>query len=333
MRYRNFGATGLVVSEIGFGCARLGGVFGGVAKDDMLNTLRSAFDHGITFFDTADMYTQGESEALLGEAFRGDREKVIIASKAGYCLPARRRAVARIKPLVRPVVQRLGIKRQHLPSTVRGSLSQDFSSPYLTAAVERSLKRLRTDYLDLYQLHSPPTAVLEKGDFIEPLEKLKRQGKIRFYGVSCETVEDGLLCLRYPGIASLQVRLNLFEQDAREELLSRAAARGVAAIARECFAGGLLASPLAKLALEEFVSDAAERQKREREFLAYQRIASIQGRSLPQAALQFVLSIREVSVCLLGMRTGSHLSSNLQHLAAPSLSPEEERALDANRLS
>src|SRR5690348_11208250 len=109
MQYKRFGMTDLTVSEVGFGCARLGGIFQGATKADMLSTLHQAFDYGITFFDTSDMYCQGESEALLGEAFRGQRDRVIIASKVGYCLPTQRRVAARIKPLLRPLIQRVGL--------------------------------------------------------------------------------------------------------------------------------------------------------------------------------------------------------------------------------
>src|SRR5215207_380372 len=105
-----------MVSELGFGCARLGGVFQGATRDDVVRTLRTAFDRGITFFDTADMYCQGESEQILGDALRGVRQQVVIASKAGYCLPAQRKLVARIKPLLRPIIRYLGISRRHVPS-------------------------------------------------------------------------------------------------------------------------------------------------------------------------------------------------------------------------
>src|SRR5687767_14699906 len=111
MRYRRFGATDLMVSEAGFGCARLGGVFQGASKNDLLHTLRLAFEGGINFYDTADMYAQGESEALLGEAFHGRRTAVVIASKVGYTLPSQRRLVSRIKPLLRPVVRLLRLRR------------------------------------------------------------------------------------------------------------------------------------------------------------------------------------------------------------------------------
>jgi aryl-alcohol dehydrogenase-like predicted oxidoreductase len=103
------------------------------------------------------MYSQGESEALIGRAFRRRRHReIVIASKAGYCLPARRMLAARLKPFLRPLIQLLKIRRDRLPAGARGALAQDFSPGYLRKAVEGSLRRLRTDYLDLFQLHSPP---------------------------------------------------------------------------------------------------------------------------------------------------------------------------------
>jgi aryl-alcohol dehydrogenase-like predicted oxidoreductase len=321
VRTRRFGATDLLVSEIGFGCARLGGFFGSATRADMVRTLRAAAAAGVTFFDTADMYTQGESERLLGDAFRGDRGKVVIASKVGYCLPRQRVLATRLKPLLRPVVRRLGLRRSSLPGAVRGELAQDFSPAYLVRAVEGSLRRLRTDYLDLLQLHSPPTAVLERGDFLAPLEQLQRQGKVRYYGVSCERTADALLCLQHPGLAALQLRLNLLDQSALAEALPRAGARGVAVIARECYAGGLLTKPLDHLGLEAMIADAEAREAKRREVLALDRLAHRHGRALHEFALQFVLSVDHVSVALLGMRTGAHLSDNLRCLPATRLDP------------
>lgn len=334
MNFRRFGSTELTVSEVGFGCARLGGIFQDLTKADMVRTLHRAFDQGITLFDTADMYCQGESEILLGKAFRGRRDKVIIASKAGYCLPARRKMVARIKPLVRPIIQRAGLKRAHLPTGLRGSLSQDFSAGYLLKAVDQSLKRLGTDYLDLYQLHSPPTPVLESGEFLGPLEKLKGQGKIRYYGVSCETTNDALICLQYPGISSLQIRLNLLDQSALAKAVPCARERGIAIIARECYAGGLLARPLDALNLEQMIADPVEREAKRQAIMDYHRIAANDGRSLAQTALHFVLGLDSISVTLLGMRTGEHLMANMREMAAPPLGHDVMQVLrrDLSRL-
>ena len=178
---RPFGRTDLVVSEFGLGCARIGGIFQR-EPGEFVNLVSAAFDAGINFFDTADIYSQGESERILARAFRGRREQVIIASKAGYVLPAQRKLVASIKPLVRPLIALLGLRRQHLPGVVRGAPTQDFSASHLRQAVEGSLRRLRTDRLDIFQLHSPSPEVIARGEWIDALETLKGQGKIRTTG-------------------------------------------------------------------------------------------------------------------------------------------------------
>lgn len=329
MRYRQFGATDLTVSELGFGCARLGGVFQSVSPAEMLSALLRAREQGITFYDTSDMYTQGESEAMLGKAFARRRSDVVLASKVGYCLPARRKLISRVKPLLRPVIQRLGITRAHLPSGAGGALSQDFSPGYIIQAVERSLRRLRTDYLDLYQLHSPPPAVLESGDFLAPLEKLKRDGKIRYFGVSCETTADALICLRYPAISSLQLRLSLLDQSALSDVIPRARAQGVALIARECYAGGLLAKSPDALDLEAIIPNEVERAAKRDDILSYARLAEQAGRPLAELAFQFVLGTEGISVALAGIRTQAQLAGNLRHLAAPALTGAQRQAIRA----
>ena len=163
------------------------------------------------------MYSQGESEVLLGKAFRKQRSRVIIASKAGYCLPTRRRFAARVKPLLRPLIKLLKIRRDRLPSGTRGALTQDFSPAYLRQAVEGSLRRLRTDYLDLFQLHSVPLDVVERGEWEPVLDDLKRAGKIRYYGLSCDALDAGLAGLQYTGVSSIQCVLNLLEQERRRD--------------------------------------------------------------------------------------------------------------------
>src|ERR1700738_317068 len=245
MKFNEFGKTGMQVSEIGFGGSRIGGVFADKhSRKEALNVLRSALDSGITFYDTADMYSQGESESLIGRAFRGRREQVILATKGGYCLPARRNIMKRIKPVVRPIGQALGLKRAKLPSVFSGALSQDFSPSYLTKALESSLKRLQTDYVDLYQLHSPGPPFMQSnafGESLATLQKLKGQGKLRFYGVATEVPEDAPFCLSAPGISSVQLGFGLLDLEALEQrTLAAASARGLAIIARGCFGGGLL---------------------------------------------------------------------------------------------
>lgn len=306
MQLRAFGKTDLMVSEFGLGCARIGGIFQSDTAG-FIHLLSAARDAGINFFDTADMYSQGESEALIGRAFRGLRGRVVIASKAGYALPKRRRLAARLKPVLRPVIRLLGIRRDRLPSGTRGALSQDFSPAYLREAVEGSLRRLRTDYLDLFQLHSPPAEVVEKGEWEPALEALKRAGKIRYYGVSCDSMEAGLAALRYPGVSSLQFPLNLFERRATKDLLPRARASGVAGIARECLANGILAKRTEDVDLASYCQSPEEHSLREVELADCRRRALESGHSLTHLALDYVARTNGVAVSLLGARSVDQL--------------------------
>src|SRR3954453_10340402 len=125
MELRPFGATDLQVSAFGLGCARIGGIFQ-ATPESYLELIAAAVDRGLTFFDTADMYSQGESESLLGRGLKGRRQQVVIASKAGYKLPGRRKLVAMVKPLLRPLIHKLGLKREKLKASVGGQPSQDF---------------------------------------------------------------------------------------------------------------------------------------------------------------------------------------------------------------
>jgi aryl-alcohol dehydrogenase-like predicted oxidoreductase len=329
MKFNAFGNTGMSVSEIGFGGSRIGGVFADKnAGKEALNVLRKALDSGITFYDTADMYSQGESESLLGTAFRGRRQQVILATKGGYCLPARRNFIKRIKPLVRPIVRALGLKRARLPAGISGALSQDFSPSYLTRALESSLKRLQTDYVDLYQLHSPRASFMQSPAFgaaLETLEKLKGQGKIRFYGVATEVPEDAPLCLSAPGISSVQIGFGVLDLEALEQgTLAAASARGLAIIARGCFGGGLL-----KDGPDEAVLRATT--PKWKRILALRSLSRNTDRSLLDMALQFCRGTASVSVTLLGMRTENHLRDNLSYFAGRPLSVAEYTAICQER--
>jgi aryl-alcohol dehydrogenase-like predicted oxidoreductase len=314
MKFVAFGRTGITVSEIGFGGSRLGGFFADKhSTAEALDVLRKALDCGITFYDTADMYAQGESESLIGKAFRGRRDQVILATKGGYCLPAQRNLLKSIKPLVRPIVKALGLKRARLPAGMSGSLSQDFSPAYLTRALERSLKRLGTDYADLYQLHSPGAPFMRSnafGEALQTLEKLKGQGKIRFYGVATEEPQDAPFCLSAPGISAVQLAFGVLDPEALDQgTLAAAGERGLAVIARGCFAGGLLKDGINQAATPRWqhIQDLHARSKS-------------MGRSLLDVALQFCRGTPMVSVTLLGMRTANHLSENLRYIQADPLS-------------
>jgi len=308
-----FGSTDLKVSKFGLGCARIGGIFQGDSAG-FLKLLSVAADRGINFFDTADMYSQGESEVLIGRAFRARRGSVIIASKAGYCLPTRRRFAARIKPLLRPMIKMLKLRRSQLSQSARGTLSQDFSPQYLQRAVEASLRRLRTDYLDLFQLHSVPLEVVLRGDWEPALESLKRAGKIRHYGVSCDVGEAGLASLKCSGVRSVQCVLNLLEQGNANELIPLARDRGVAIIARECLANGLLIKDANEIDLRGYCDSDEQVLKRREQLQLFRQQAADAGISLTTLALKYVSELSGVSVTLLGARSVDQLQSLLRHL-------------------
>jgi aryl-alcohol dehydrogenase-like predicted oxidoreductase len=311
---RAFGKTDLSVSQVGLGCARIGGIFQRDTRA-FLDLLSVARDGGINFFDTADMYSQGESEELIGRAFRGVRSKVVIASKAGHCLPARRKFVARLKPVLGPVIRLLKIRRDRLPQSARGALAQDFSPSYLRKAIEGSLRRLRTDYLDVFQLHSPPADVVARGEWEPTLEAMKRAGKIRYYGVSCDTIEAGLAALRYSGVSVVQFPLNLLEQRAAEMLGPHLRASGVAGIARECLANGLLVKEAHEVDVGSFCSSDAQRQLREGQLATFRESATARGVPLARLAMDYVGSAEGVSVALVGARNIEQLRGVLGALA------------------
>lgn len=334
MQYRRFGNTDLTTSEVGFGCARIGGVFQGSSRSELVTLLQRAFDQGVTFFDTADMYTNGESERLVGEAFHRNRDRVVIATKFGYKSPAQKLLLNRIKPFVKPLIARFGLSSQQVHVGLRGTVSQqDFSPAYIARAAEASLRRLRTDYIDVYQLHDPPVEVLERGEFVEALERLRRQGKVRYWGVACQQPEDVLVCLKYASLASIQVGLSVLEQAALDAAIPRAAGRGAAIIARQVFASGLLTRRLDALRLDEIDSDMEIATRKRDQLAAYASIAERCGRSPAEMALQFALARHDVSVVLLGISRAEQVEPSLRALHATKLSAEEQQLLTASRRS
>lgn len=315
MKYRRFGGLDIQVSEIGIGTARLSGLFETSGPQQSIGLLRSAFDQGITFFDTSDLYGQGQSEIFLGRAVRGIRPHVVIATKAGYVPPAARRVVSRMKPLLRPIVRQLGITRPRFRANVGGALAQDFSPAYILGAVERSLKRLGTDYVDVFLLHSPSREVLERDDYLAPLQRLKRDGKARSVGVSCDWPDDALHCLEHAEIDTLELPINLLMQDALPRVLPEARRGGVGVIARQCFAGGALAYHHDVEARNARLADDHERERAQR----YGALAASMGRPLREVALRFVLDSPGVSVTLVGVHSQGQLEDALRDARSPAL--------------
>lgn len=209
MKNRSFARTAFPASEIGLGCWQLGGAdWGAVDDDSALAILRAAADSGVNFFDTADVYGAGRSETLVGRFLRESRRRdIFVATKLGR--------TAALYP-------------------------DGYTEAGLRAATEDSLRRLGVETLDLTQLHCIPVEVLRRGEVFEWLRRLRAEGKIRAFGASVESVDEGILCLAQEGLASLQVIFNVFRQKPADQLLPRAQAKGVAIIVRLPLASGVL---------------------------------------------------------------------------------------------
>jgi aryl-alcohol dehydrogenase-like predicted oxidoreductase len=298
MKYAVLGSTDLEVSQIGLGCSHLGRISALQSTRAAINLLHLAFDNGITLYDTADSYTQGRSETILGRAFKNRREKMVLASKAGYACSPTAAIVAKLRRVAKAVFELLQCESKVIGGAAK---RQNFSPGYLTTAIEASLRRLSTDYLDVFQLHSPPREVIEQGDFLEPLERMKTKGAIRFYGISCLTIQDALLCLRFPEISMVQVKISILDCECAQELQSSLKGKRIGVLARQPFGSGDLWRNAAR----------------------YDFLAKSGGRTLAQAALQFVLQQDYVSATLVGTTDSKHLVSNLAALENPPLSEDE----------
>ncbi|WP_159993401.1 aldo/keto reductase [Roseomonas sp. 18066] len=222
-------------SRIGLGCSRLGSTLGGARGEEARHLLRHALAQGVTLFDTADIYGQGESERLIGAALGADRDRVTIVTKAGQRFTAAQRAVTLVK---RP----LGMLARALPGLKRGiasrraaSLPRDYSAAHLQRSIEGSLRRLRTDRIDLFLLHSPDAAAIETGEAVGLLEAQRQAGKLGGWGISVDDAAAGRAALRLAGMAGLQIPLTV-AAELRPEIAAFTA-RGGHLLLREIFAG------------------------------------------------------------------------------------------------
>ncbi len=212
MKYRTLGRTGWKVSEISFGAWAIGGAWGNVNDQESLAALHAALAGGVNFFDTADVYGDGRSERLMAKLRQERKEKFYIATKAG---------------------------RRLNPHTADGYNRQN-----LTAFIERSLKNLDADAIDLLQLHCPPTEVYYRPEVFGMLDDLVKAGKLRHYGVSVEKVEEALKAIEFPGVQTVQIIFNIFRQRPAELFFAEAQRRKVGILARVPLASGLLSGKI-----------------------------------------------------------------------------------------
>ncbi|MEP6924754.1 MAG: aldo/keto reductase, partial [Pyrinomonadaceae bacterium] len=214
MQYRELGRTGYKVSEVSFGAWAIGGTWGDVKDDESLAALYKAVDLGVNFFDTADVYGDGHSERLLAQLKKDRKEEIIIATKAGRRLPEQTAA---------------GYSRENI-----------------TAFVERSLKNLQAETLDLIQLHCPPTEVYYLPEVFGIMDDLVKAGKIRYYGVSVEKVEEALKAVEFPNVQSVQIIFNIFRQRPADLFFDLAKERKIGILARVPLSSGMLTGKMSR---------------------------------------------------------------------------------------
>src|SRR5688500_9628894 len=296
MHYRKLGNTGISVSEIGFGGWAIGGLadaagtplgWGRTSDDESLAAIRRARELGVTFFDTSDSCGFGRSESLLGIVLSRHRNDVVIATKVG------------------------------VTRDTNGKVQKDFSRKHISHAVDGSLKRLRTDYIDLYQLHNPTLDDLKRDDIHEAMDRLQEVGKIRFWGVSVTTPEEGIEIINRGWGYALQVLYNILNQAPASELFPLAKERGYGVIARVPLASGLLTGKYRQDTV--FRSDDIRQNfltpKRLEEASArVDEVRSIVGgaeRSMAEASLRFVLANDAVSTTIPGAKSVRQVEANV----------------------
>ena len=301
MHQRRLGNTGLIVSEIGMGTWELGGrEWGDIGETDAVDLLRYAFENGVTYYDTADQYGGGRAEQLLGEAFSALGDRVIIATKLGYELDS------------------------------DGWISHGWERPsfnvspgYIRSAVEGSLKRLKRDVIDIYQFHGPPPAA-EWDDAFGTMEELKAEGKIRFYGLCLGSEADALKAITETGTSTLLLTYNILSQEMVKPVMETAAENGVAIIVRQPLSSGLLSGQLGPDT--EFAENDYRKTWSREKFIAdleqVEQVKSIiesRAKSLPQAALKFILAHPAVSSVVPGMMTPAQVDDGVATSSATPL--------------
>jgi aryl-alcohol dehydrogenase-like predicted oxidoreductase len=212
MNYRQLGRTPWKVSDISFGAWAIGGAWGQVSDEESLAALNKAIDCGVNFIDTADVYGDGRSERLIAQLKKTRKDDIVVATKAGRRLPKQ---------------------------TVEG-----YSRENLTNWIHDSLRNLSADTLDLLQLHCPPTALYDHAEIFGLLDDFVRAGKLRFYGVSVETVDEALKAIEYPNVQTVQIIFNCFRQRPAEIFFPHALQKKVGILARVPLASGLLTGKL-----------------------------------------------------------------------------------------
>jgi aryl-alcohol dehydrogenase-like predicted oxidoreductase len=309
MEYRTLGRTGWRASEMGFGTWAIGGGWGQTDDQEGIAALYKAIDLGVNFLDTADVYGDGHAEKLIAQVRKERKEPLFIATKAGR----------RLDPHV----------------------ADGYNRENLTQFVERSLQNLQMEALDLLQLHCPPSAVYDRPEVFFALDGLVQQGKIRYYGVSVEKVEEALKAIQYPNVQSAQIIFNMFRLKPSEEFFAAARERQVGIIVRVPLASGLLTG---KMRIDsQFSKDDHRNFNRHGESFdqgetfsgvdyesglqAVEELRKLvpEGFTLAQFALRWILMFPEVTTVIAGAKNPRQAQENSQAAEMPALSDETMR--------
>ena len=288
MKYRILGKTGLRVSVIGLGTMVHAGHFGPMKDSESLSAIETALDLGVNFIDTSDAYGAGYSETLLGNALKGKRDKVIIATKGGNVMTGPNRG------------------------------KRIFEPDYISRVMDESLERLQTDSIDLYQLHNPTVEVIEKGAVWEVLERAKQAGKIRHYGVSINTMEEGIAAVKDGRSETIQVEYNLLAQEPAEKIFPLAAEAHVGIIARVPLKRGILTGKMTLADEQRFQGEDVRARSFKGKAFAQELAKAEQLRflvhgdvkSFVQAALAFCVADPAVSMTIPGARNAEQMREN-----------------------
>jgi len=314
MEYRTLGRTGWNVSAISFGAWAIGADWGSVDEATAMETLHRAVDLGINFFDTADVYGDGRSERLIAR-LKKERpgEEIIVATKAG---------------------------RRLNPHTAAG-----YNRENITAFIERSLRNLETDSLDIVQLHCPPTDVYYTPELFAALDDLMAQGKIKHYGVSVEKVEEALKAIAYPNVKTVQIIFNMFRLRPSELFFRQAQAKNVGILARVPLASGLLTGKFGQDS--QFAANDHRHYNRHGEAFdvgetfsgvdyatglqAVHEIEALkpEGLTMAQFALRWILMFEAVTCAIPGAKRPSQVQDNAAAADFPPLSPQTMSAIQA----
>jgi aryl-alcohol dehydrogenase-like predicted oxidoreductase len=306
MQYREFGRTGWKVSDVSFGAWAIGGTWGTVDDTESLAALHKAIDLGVNFIDTADVYGDGRSERLIAQALKEHSEDVIVVTKAGR----------RLNPHV----------------------AGGYNRKNLTTFIERSLKNLDVETLDLVQLHCPPTEVYYMPETFGILDDLVKAGKMRYYGVSVEKVEEAIKAIEYPNVQSVQIIFNIFRQRPADLFFKLAQDKKVAILARVPLSSGMLTGKMSKQT--QFEQDDHRQFNRDGEAfdkgetfsgvdfnLSLQAVDELRplipaGWTMAQFALRWILMHDAISCVIPGAKRPSQVEDNVAASDLPSISDE-----------